>query len=211
MPGLHPPPPRPAALLLTGGASRRMGRDKAALFIGHDQLADRTANLLQWVADPVIEVGPGFTALPRTREDPPGSGPLAAVAAGAAALLDRHHRGPVLVVATDLPGLTVAYLGVLANHPVPRPDHSVVPRDSGGRAQPLCARYSPTAVTQAQELVAAGHRSMKALLERVPVTWLDADADGVLLDVDTPEDLAAFRERALANPSDPSDLGARRP
>jgi molybdopterin-guanine dinucleotide biosynthesis protein A len=184
-----------------------MGREKAALFIGGDQLAGRTASLLQQVADLVIEVGPGFTALPRTREDPAGSGPLAAMAAGAAVLHDRHHRGPVLVVATDLPGLNVAYLRVLAHHPVPGPDHCVVPRDSGKRAQPLCARYSPSAVTQAQELVAAGHRSMKALLERVPTTWLDADADCVLFDVDTPADLAAFQNTSAR----PIGVETRRP
>jgi len=197
MPGPDVPPPgRPAALLLTGGASRRMGTDKAALVVPGGPLAQRSAALLRSVAEPVIEVGPGYTTLPCTREVPPGSGPLAAMAAGAALLKDRHHQGPVLVVATDLPGLTGEYLRVLANHGVPRPDHSVVPRDGAGRAQPLCARYSPTALACAEELVAAGHRSMKALLARVPIVWIDGDAGVVLLDIDTPDDLAAFRRRS---------------
>jgi molybdenum cofactor guanylyltransferase len=195
-PDAPPPGPRPAALLLTGGNSRRMGTDKAALIVAGGSLAERTAALLQGVAGPVVEVGPGFTTLACVREVPPGSGPLAAMAAGAAALQDRHHEGPVLVVATDLPGLTEEYLRILAAHPVPRPDHSVVPRDGDGRAQPLCARYSPSALACAEELVAAGHHSMKALLARVAVTWLDADAGGVLFDVDTPDDLAAFRRRS---------------
>ncbi len=143
----------------------------------------------------MIEVGPGYTSLAATREEPSGSGPLAAVAAGAEALARRNHQGPVLVVATDLPGLTLEYLRILADHGVPSPEHSVVPRDGAGRAQPLCARYSPTALACAEELVAAGHRSMKALLARVPVTWLDADAGGVLFDVDTPGDLVEFQRR----------------
>jgi molybdenum cofactor guanylyltransferase len=197
MPGPDAPSPgRPAALLLTGGASRRMGTDKASLVVAGGPLAPLIAALLQCVADPVIEVGPGNTTLPCTREVPPGSGPLAAMAAGAAQLRDRHHEGPVLVVATDLPGLTEEYLRLLADHSVPGPDHSVIPRDGTGRAQPLCARYSPTALACAQELLAAGHRSMKALLARVPVVWIDAGADGVLLDIDTPDDLAAFRRRS---------------
>lgn len=204
MSGPSSPPPRPAALLLTGGVSRRMGTDKAALVIDGDRLANRIAHMLELVAEPAIEVGPGFTTLPHTREDPPGSGPLAAVAAGMSALQRRHLRGPVLVVATDLPGLTSGALQRLADHPVPSPEHCVVPRDADGRAQPLCARYSASALVRAQELLAGGRRSMKALLEQVPVIWLDVADRDVLFDVDTPDDVAAFLDRAGAR-----DLPAR--
>ncbi|HEX3542666.1 MAG TPA: NTP transferase domain-containing protein [Acidimicrobiales bacterium] len=180
---------RPAALLLTGGASRRMGRDKAALVVpGRDRtLAVATAALLLAVADPVFEVGPGHTTLPRIREDPPGRGPLAAMAAGAAGL------GPAtaaLVVATDLPHLTAPFLRRLAEHPAPTPDHCVIPYDCEGRPQPLCARYSPAALALTAELTAAGFRAMHALLDRVPITPLAAGDD--VRDVDTPADLAAL-------------------
>jgi len=169
-----------------------MGRDKAALVIDGEQLAERTAHLLLELAKPVIEIGPGYTSLPHTREDPPGSGPLAALAAGRAALDHRGHFGPVLVLGTDLPRLTAQFLQRLAEHPAPTPEHCVVPRDAHGRAQPVCARYSWAGLSRAPELVAAGHRSLMALLQQVPVTWLDlAPGDeGVLHDVDTPEDLA---------------------
>jgi len=193
MAAAEPPPPRPAALLLTGGASRRMGTDKASLVVGGQRLAERTAALLVLLAAPVLEVGPGFTALPCTRESPPGSGPLAAVAAGGAALEELRHRGPVLVVATDLPQLSASYLRRLAEQSAPTPAHCVVPRDADGEPQPLCARYSVEALAQARELVAAGHRSMRALLAVAPVMWLDAGTDGALLDVDTPADLERLR------------------
>src|ERR1700736_1061525 len=75
-------PGRPAALLLTGGTSRRMGRDKATLPVNGTPLAERTATLLAQVADPVVEVGPGWTGLVAVREEPAGQGPLAAMAAG---------------------------------------------------------------------------------------------------------------------------------
>ncbi len=180
-----------------------MGRDKAAVVIAGTPLAERTAQLLQLVAEPVIEIGPGFTTLPRTSEQPPGSGPLAAVAAGAAELARCEYVGAVLVVATDLPRLTEAYLLLLARHPVPSPDHSVVPRDATDRPQPLCARYSASAVATAQTLAIQGQRSMTALLEAVPITWLTAASTGtgadtgagadVLRDIDTPDDLEAVR------------------
>lgn len=207
---------RPAALLLTGGASRRMGRDKATLVVAGETLAARTAALLLEIADPVFEIGPGFTGLPSIQEHPPGAGPLAALAAGTAVLAARRAAlaagaaaatagtavladgatTPALVVATDLPRLTAAFLRRLAEHPVPTPDHSVVPRDRNGNAQPLCARYSPAALACSQDLVAVGYRSMRDLLQRVPVIFLDADADtnDALRDVDTPADLADLNE-----------------
>src|SRR5437868_6031867 len=151
--------PRPvAALLLTGGASSRMGTDKATLVIGGERLCGRAARLLRAVADPVFEVGPGHTDLPRADEGPERRGPLAAVAAGAAAL---PAGVPAIVLAVDMPAVNDALLRALAEHPSAG---TVVPVDAEGRLQPLCARYSPAALATAAGLVAAGKRAMAALL-----------------------------------------------
>ncbi len=170
-----------------------MGQDKALIDIDGRALCLRTADLLAEVADPVIEVGPGYTPLPRAVEALPRSGPLHAMAAGAGWLERGGHRGPVLVVATDLPRLTAGLLELLASWPG---SGTVVPLASG-RPQPLCARYGWPDLATAGPLVQAGHRSVMALLERIEVTWLDPgqwlDAAGrpdALVDVDTPEDLA---------------------
>ncbi|MBO0769097.1 MAG: NTP transferase domain-containing protein, partial [Solirubrobacterales bacterium] len=65
---LHPSAPnsrsRSAALLLTGGTSKRMGRTKALIKLHNMTLSERTAGLLLRVAAPVLEVGPGHTELP---------------------------------------------------------------------------------------------------------------------------------------------------
>jgi molybdopterin-guanine dinucleotide biosynthesis protein A len=173
-----------------------MGTDKASLLIDGLPLARRTAGLLAMVADPAVEIGPGSTGLPAMAEDPPGRGPLAAVAAGADYLETLGHRGPVIVLATDLPRLTVGLVELLASSPVAG---CLVPMDRG-RPQPLCARYDPAALVAARRLVAAGERSMTALLEQVDVTWLEpadwqaaAGDPDALLDVDTPQDLTTFR------------------
>jgi len=183
--------PDVAALLLTGGASRRMGTDKAALIVAGERLADRAARLLQQVAYPVLEVGPGFSGLPCVREDQ-SLGPLAAVALGGAALIAARPPVPVIVLAVDMPRVAVPLLDLLARHPS---EESVVPADPEGRLQPLCARYSPAALTCAAELVANGARSMHALLDAIPLTVLIADdwtgvapADA-FADLDTPADL----------------------
>lgn len=191
-----------AAILLTGGASRRMGQDKAALpsgapadHPGPETLAARTGRLLQSVAALAIEVGPGRSGLPAVPDDHPGAGPLAAVATGAAAVAMRGWAGPALVVATDLPRLTLGMLRWLADHPSPG---SVVPVDRG-YAQPLCARYHPDDLAVARALVAAGERSLRALLDSIAVTlagprlWVEAaGCSDALCDVDTPGDLASL-------------------
>ena len=59
-----------AGVLLTGGASRRMGTDKARLVVDGETLAARSARVLAAVCEPVIEVGPGVSGLPAVEEEP---------------------------------------------------------------------------------------------------------------------------------------------
>jgi molybdenum cofactor guanylyltransferase len=189
-----------AGLLLTGGASRRMGTDKALLEVGGQRLVDRAATALGAVADPVLEVGPGWSGLPAVREDPPGSGPLAAVATGVAALRAAGHHGPVIVLAVDMPRVSVALLRRLAERAGPA---TAVPR-ADGHPQVLCARYGPEALAAVDRLLAAGGRSLRKLVEamdaRGEVGWIEpeewstvAGPDG-LADVDTPDDLRRLVE-----------------
>jgi molybdopterin-guanine dinucleotide biosynthesis protein A len=184
-----------AGLLLTGGRSRRMGTDKGLLQVGGRSLAQRTADLLAGVSDPALEVGPGWSGLAAVGDDP-GCGPLTALVAGWDALGKMGVRLPLLVVATDLPRLSAALLAWLAAYPSAA---SIVPM-AAGRPQMLCARYSPEAADIAGQLVAAGERSMRALLQVTPVelvdpaVWRSAGvAEGALTDVDTPEDLRRLR------------------
>jgi len=193
---VSPDPASTGGLLLTGGASRRFGSPKAELIVGRERLADRGARLLLDVCDVVLEVGPGYSSLPAVREDPPGSGPLAALVAGSDALAARAAASRFLVLAVDLPFAERALLEHLRDHAA---DGVVVPRVDGV-PQSLCARYTADALTTARALVDDGERAMKTLLDAVPVTWIDDDewrrvaSADALLDVDTPEDA---RQRGL--------------
>ena len=178
---------RCGGIILTGGASLRMGRDKATIPSGGTTLAEQTARLLEQIAEPVVEVGPGVTHLPVVSESPPRAGPLAATVAGWRALADGGWDGPVIVVATDLPRLRLEVLDWLANHPAPG---SIVPR-SNGRPQSLCARYAKEDLELAAQLVADGATAMRDLLAAAHPLVVDADWDGALDDVDTPADLSA--------------------
>lgn len=98
-----------AAVILTGGTSSRLGGvDKASL-----EHAGRTllASALDAVADAdeVVVVGPTASAPPGVRfvrEEPPGGGPLAGIAAGASSLAPGHDL--LVVLAVDMPHVTRA-------------------------------------------------------------------------------------------------------
>ncbi|HEX2031456.1 MAG TPA: molybdenum cofactor guanylyltransferase [Actinomycetota bacterium] len=182
---------RLAGILLTGSASRRLGTDKATLVVDGEPLAARQARLLGQVCEPCVEVGPGASGLRAVRERPAGAGPLAAVAAGAEALRRGGHRGGALAVAVDLPRLTPDLLRFLAGFPG---DASVIPF-VGGRAQPLCARYSRGALDVAERLASAGEHAMGALLGSLddvqwagPRMWGSVASPEAFADVDTPDD-----------------------
>jgi molybdopterin-guanine dinucleotide biosynthesis protein A len=186
-----------AALLLTGGASRRMGRDKASLPAGDGRtLAARTAALLAAVAAPVLEVGPGRSGATAVADIWPAAGPLAAVASGVVALRATGWEGGALVVATDLPGLDEALLRWLVDHPAAG---TVVPVVDG-RPQLLCARYDAPALHRAAALVAAGRRRMHDLIEGCPrhlaeaQEWSGVSSAGSWRDADTPSALVAALE-----------------
>jgi molybdenum cofactor guanylyltransferase len=181
----------PAGILLTGGTSRRMGFDKASMLIDGVPCAARVAAVLRAVVADAVEVGPGVSGLRAVQEDPPGGGPLVGLCAGARALNEVGTVQSALVLACDLPLVTEDLLRTLADWPGNR---SVVPIIDG-RPQPLCARWFAEDLAAAAELVAAGRRSMRSLLERPGVDlvaearWPGPVDRRAFSDVDTPADL----------------------
>jgi molybdopterin-guanine dinucleotide biosynthesis protein A len=185
-------------VVLAGGASRRMGRDKAALM-----LAGRP--LLAWVVDAlwaafgeVMVIGPAERAalvpnVPIVPDTYPGQGPLGGIATALS-----HSRGArSFVVACDMPFLRpelARYLAMLA------PDAlAVVPRSDQG-LEPLCACYGRACLPVAEALLGRGELALSGLLAGVaacvvePDEWCAYDPTGrSLLNVNTPAEWAAAR------------------
>lgn len=193
-------PDAPHGLVLTGGGSRRMGRDKAAIEVGGVTLAKRTAQLLAEATSLAVEVGPGRTGLPHVVENPAGAGPLAAIVAGWGELVQRSgDKRPVVVLACDLPELTLPLVRWLADHPCRATLVPVV----AGSPQPLAARWSVADLERAVAALAAGERRVGSALGPDAVyageeEWGTLAPASALSDVDTPEALA---QRALAPPA----------
>jgi molybdopterin-guanine dinucleotide biosynthesis protein A len=195
-----------AAAVLAGGASRRMGRDKATLPVGGVELAAHALAVAARVASPVVLVAPAGHPARRLATglvSDPGQGPLAALAAALDAL-DAEH---VLVLAGDHPGLQV---GLLAHLIGLRVRGEAVACRRGPRLEPLVAVYQRApalAAARARLAEPAGDRSLLGLLaalrtvEVAEAEWRVLDPDGrSFVDLDDPAELAAWDRDPPARP-----------
>ena len=193
-----------AGYILAGGASSRMGADKAHLLLGGSTLVERAANALSAVAGTVSLVSskPGADAfgLPVVPDRFRGLGALG----GLHAVFSIAAEEWAAVLSCDLPFVTGALLERLAAARGPALD-AVAPLQPDGRPQPLCALYAPSRCLPVVEgLIRAGELRPRALLARVRTRWLTwaelEDLDGaprLFHNVNTPEDFARA-ERMLA-------------
>lgn len=200
----------PFGILLTGGSSSRLGRDKATLDVTGEPLAKRVAGVLSGATGDAVEVGGGHSGLPSVVEEPAGTGPLAAVVAGWRELVRRTgEKRPAVVLACDLPDVSAELVRWLASHPAAG---SVVPV-VGGVAQPLCARWSARDLGRAAARLAAGERWLRDLFDDSAYVgeegWSAVASATTMDDVDTPGDLS---RRCLAPPEGDDWVGlSRRP
>jgi molybdopterin-guanine dinucleotide biosynthesis protein A len=192
-----------AAAIIAGGPARRLGSAvKPLLEIGGRAVADRQLAVLRplfkrvfavandpapWAARDVEVVGDRVV----------GAGPLAGLAAALAAAEDADA---IVCVAGDMPFLVPALLTALRDG---APDAPALAPRPGGRAEPLCARYSATLRAEVEARLGDGRLALHDLLRESGAVWL-TDADLGALDpgrlsfrnVNTPDDLRRAEEIA---------------
>lgn len=176
-----------SAAVLTGGASRRMGSDKALLPVGGVPLALRVAGALRQAgASEVLAIGGDLERLAGAgldaRPDPhQGAGPLGGVVV---ALAEALHP-VVVVVACDLPALDAATIAaVLAG--LGDADVAFAHTD---RREPLCAAWRrDVAGPVLSASFASGERAVHRAAAPLHTTDVRVDP-AALRDVDEPDDL----------------------
>jgi molybdopterin-guanine dinucleotide biosynthesis protein A len=187
--------------ILAGGASRRMGTDKARLELGGQTFAARVAAALRTVAERVCVVSarPESAALglPVVEDVYRDCGALGGLHAALAAC-----RAPwAAVVSCDLPFVTGALFARLAARRDATTE-AVAPVQPDGRVQPLCALYRRTpCLARAEQLIAAGELRPRVLLRQVSTCWLASadladlpDAALFFLNINTPTDYEQIRD-----------------
>ena len=188
------PPPLPAfsGAVLTGGASRRMGRDKALVEVGGRPLAVGVAEvLLDAGADEVFTVGGDLDALralglQALADDHPGEGPLG----GLLTALRRASNAMVAVLACDLPALEPQVIRrVVAALDADTHAVCAVPvRD--GRLEPLHGAWRRSGRPQLQAAFDQGERAMHRAVAPLAVVEVLGIDPAVLADANSPADLA---------------------
>jgi molybdopterin-guanine dinucleotide biosynthesis protein A len=179
------------AIILAGGAGKRLGgNDKALVAVGGQTLLDRALEAVEQ-ASRVIVVGPPretASAVIFTSEEPAGGGPAAAIAHAAHVV----QAKVVVVLAVDVPFASAAVPRLLAA--LPGHDAAMV-LDGEGSRQPLIAAYRADVLkTRAGEADWA-NRSVRAFVEPFTVAEVIAEAHEAL-DCDTPDDVIVANQAA---------------
>jgi molybdopterin-guanine dinucleotide biosynthesis protein A len=155
-----------SAVLLAGGESRRMGKDKATLFFRGKPLWQIQLELLRKLE--LSEILISARTDPPWRpsdmqfvpDDPPSRGPLS----GLTAALARIQTGHLLALAIDLPFMTENYLRAIS-HKI-EPGRGVLPM-IGDRAEPLAAIYPADAQVYLVAALSGNDFSLQTLTNKL--------------------------------------------
>lgn len=190
--------------VLAGGASRRMGHDKAKIPWGTGTLLTHSIERMKHVCSDVYVVGTvEANNVPVTvlADKEFGIGPMA----GIHAALSHSKTDWNLILAVDVPLLTAEMLRWLTDIKVYTSELAIVPRVKS-RLQPLSALYHCDFLPEVKRALEKRESSIHRLLERVKSRIIEEDqltANGfgpeMFLNVNTPEDLELAR--AIAKPT----------
>ena len=181
--------------ILCGGASRRMGRDKATLPIDGEPMAGRVARALSAAgAAAVTAVGGDLPALQAhglttVADRWPGEGPLGGLVT---ALRDAGGADLVVVLGCDLVRPDVATITALVDHLASSRADAVIPRVDQ-RAQWLHGAWRRRVGGVLEDVFLSGERSLFGAVSGLHIDFVSIGDAAVYRDADTPEVLDEFR------------------
>ncbi len=183
------------AVLLAGGESQRMGRDKAAMILRGQPLWQGQIELLRDLRPERIFVSvrkqPTWHPLETELllDGPPSRGPLS----GLTRALERMQTSHLVVLAVDMPFMTSEQMHFLCSLALAK--RGVVPVIDG-RAEPLAAIYPREAATDFAAALAGSDFSLQTLTRnlaqagRIQMLDVPEEARGFYRSVNEPGDLA---------------------
>src|SRR5690348_15106894 len=181
-------------LVLSGGHSTRMQRDKATLsYGGRSQLERAMALLTALVPRAYVSVRaeqqtePLRARFPQIIDAPGVAGPIAGLLAAQA----RHPEVAWLVLACDLPLLDTPTLTHLLHERAPQRVATAYRSSRDGLPEPLCAIYEPSSGAALSAYVASGRDCPRKFLRGADIELLDQPDPHALDNVNTPEEYGA--------------------
>ncbi|HZQ96156.1 MAG TPA: molybdenum cofactor guanylyltransferase [Candidatus Sulfotelmatobacter sp.] len=186
------------AFVLAGGASSRMGTDKAFVMLEGRTLLATSIQVCRAVTNDVRIVGDRkkFAPFGPVVEDLfPGCGPLGGIHAALRASTSELN----LMLAVDLPFVSPALLQFLVAQACTTPAAVTVPR-VGGRWQPLCGVYRRVFAERADSALRQGRFKIDALFDEDATCVVEEEAlqaagfsPQMFRNLNTPEELARAR------------------
>jgi molybdopterin-guanine dinucleotide biosynthesis protein A len=177
-----------------------MGRDKASLAYEGTTLLERTLSVVSPRCSPVFVIAAPGQPLPAVeaqvlRDEARGVGPLLATGRGLRAAADAGLE-LAFVCAVDMPLLESRLIDELAGPAVRLGADVVLPWD--GRDHYLAGIYRTSLAVRVDALVAAGERSMRALVDRVDTQRIVMPEQPSLTNTNTASDLGAILPPQIA-------------
>lgn len=183
--------------VLAGGASRRMGQNKAELVLdGKSLLQIQVDKLRSLGIEDIMLSGAGCPSLPGTRTVPdefPGKGPLA----GLHACLRAAKHPACLALSVDVPLVPAAALAQLCR----AHQGGITVLCHGDREEPLIAVYDCAAAAPMQTMLERGEYAVRGLKDTVPWSRFPyLGPEELLINCNCPEDFAVAKALHSAYP-----------
>jgi len=176
-----------AVIILAGGRSRRMCREKPLLPVNGRPLIETViAQIRPSFGTIMISAGAGekfaFLGLPVVEDESPGQGPLLAILSALRASACRIN----FIMACDIPVIHVPFLEkILAL----APRHEiVVPRYRDGKFEPLFAAYARSVIPAIEKQVAGGDYRISSLFQACRTSFLPMDGEKWFRNLNTIEE-----------------------
>ncbi len=176
------------AVVLTGGASQRMGQDKSQILIDGQSLVSRLIHTLQSKSIKATILGRNpVEGVSFIQDKEEFGGPLSALS------LYKPSSSHILVLSCDLPHFDYTIVELLTKR---IGDHGAAIPELGGRMQPLCALYTAESISKAKLVFETGDRRIMSWISTLDVITVSEEdmllfgiKPSVVKGVNTPQEL----------------------
>jgi molybdenum cofactor guanylyltransferase len=193
-----------SCIILAGGKSTRLGRNKVVEKIGNQSLIERVISCLSALKSDIVVVSAKESSMPQLKNYPglkqvndiyPGRGSLGGIYTGLTTSDTRYN----LVVACDMPFLNLDLLRCMID--LAEGYDAVIPKSNYDVLEPLHAVYSNTCIPVIESLIKRDRFSILELYPLIRVKYLEYSAveridSGHMsfFNINTEEDLKVAKE-----------------
>jgi molybdopterin-guanine dinucleotide biosynthesis protein A len=178
--------------ILAGGMSSRMGKNKSFLKIGETTLIEHLIMVCEDFREVIISANDVQRYAPYGKrvvaDELQQTGPLE----GVYQLLMAAQTDKVLILATDMPGMTKAFLEELCE--AAGEEDCLIVREEG-RLHPLCGIYDRSALDEVARMREKNEHKMRLLFDRVRTKYYDVAVRKELENINTPQEYERYKER----------------